>query len=424
MNFMKRLWKDKKGNAIMIAGAALPLVVGAAGLATDTIQWAMWKRELQRAADSAAFAGVYAKAQSETVSTAVTADLGKGNNHTGNSLLTGYPNISFPPDPASHNYSNAVSVELRIQRTLGFSSLFMSSAPIIKATGVAAMVDSGSYCVWTKDTIIIGGSSTTNMGCSAISDSNASPAVSTPGSAYSFTAPQVAAAGTLPSSITGVTTLAPHHFPLPDPFANKYSTSIPSGCTEYTSGSPQATYSTGTGQNKVTHLYSYETKGICYGGTNAFKFTGGTYVLDPGTYYIDSANFDTTGGTTLSGTGVTIILTGSAPGTVQMAGNATVNLSAPTSSTSAYKNMLFIQSASATLGNSSKFQGDSNSKFDGSIYMPNGLVELTGSSSASTKCLMIASYQAKFTGNLNLQNDTTGCTNATTVPGKAIRLIG
>ena len=30
---------------MMIAGAAMPLVIGAAGLATDTIQWALWKRQ-------------------------------------------------------------------------------------------------------------------------------------------------------------------------------------------------------------------------------------------------------------------------------------------------------------------------------------------------------------------------------------------
>ena len=50
----KKLWNDKRGNALIIAGAALPLLVGSAGLATDTIQWALWKRQLQRAADSAA----------------------------------------------------------------------------------------------------------------------------------------------------------------------------------------------------------------------------------------------------------------------------------------------------------------------------------------------------------------------------------
>src|ERR1044072_5269401 len=56
---MKRLFKDRRGNALAIAGAALPLIVGAAGLATDTIEWTLWKRQLQRAADSAAIAGVY-----------------------------------------------------------------------------------------------------------------------------------------------------------------------------------------------------------------------------------------------------------------------------------------------------------------------------------------------------------------------------
>ena len=64
--FMKSLWRDRRGNALVIAAAALPLVLGSAGLASDTIQWALWKRQLQRAADSAALAGVYAKVHAET----------------------------------------------------------------------------------------------------------------------------------------------------------------------------------------------------------------------------------------------------------------------------------------------------------------------------------------------------------------------
>ena len=63
IRFFRKLWQDRRGNALVIAGAALPIVVGVAGLATDTIQWALWTRELQRAADSAAFAGVYANVQ-------------------------------------------------------------------------------------------------------------------------------------------------------------------------------------------------------------------------------------------------------------------------------------------------------------------------------------------------------------------------
>ena len=51
---LKKLWRDRRGNALAIAGAALPLIIGSAGLASDTIQWALMKRQLQRTADSAA----------------------------------------------------------------------------------------------------------------------------------------------------------------------------------------------------------------------------------------------------------------------------------------------------------------------------------------------------------------------------------
>src|SRR6476661_4136747 len=92
---LKKLWRDRRGNALVIAGAALPLLIGSAGLATDTIQWVLWKRQLQRAADSAAIAGVYAKMQSQAVDSAVSTDLTK-NQNTGISLQSGYPQITYP----------------------------------------------------------------------------------------------------------------------------------------------------------------------------------------------------------------------------------------------------------------------------------------------------------------------------------------
>jgi Flp pilus assembly protein TadG len=64
---LKKLWRDRGGNALVMAGAALPLIIGSAGLATDTIQWVLWKRELQRLADSSALAGAYAKKTGTTV---------------------------------------------------------------------------------------------------------------------------------------------------------------------------------------------------------------------------------------------------------------------------------------------------------------------------------------------------------------------
>src|SRR5512133_3551477 len=112
ISFFRKVLRDKRGNALVIAGAALPLVIGSAGLASDTIQWVLWKRQLQRAADSAAIAGVYAKVEGQSVSSAVSTDLSK-NQNTGIALLSGYPIINNVVRP---NTTNGTMVQLAIQK--------------------------------------------------------------------------------------------------------------------------------------------------------------------------------------------------------------------------------------------------------------------------------------------------------------------
>jgi len=50
-------------------------------------------------------------------------------------------------------------------------------------------------------------------------------------------------------------------------------------------------------------------------------------------------------------------------------------------------------------------------------------VTFSGNSGSMTKCVMVMAYTLTFTGNTNLQNNTSGCTAATTVPGQMIRLV-
>lgn len=425
IRFLRKLKEDRRGNALIVTGAALPLLVGAAGLGTDTVQWVLWKRELQRAADTGALAGAYAQMQTESVSTAVSTHI-TDNNHTGIALLTGYPQISYPAD--SGGYSKAVKVRLAMQKSLGFSSMFLHTPPTISAEATAGLVNDGSYCVvalngTTNSSITIGGSTTVNMGCGAISNSTSPTAAVNPnGNAYNFTATPVAGVGGMPSSINGATNIQPHHVAMPDPFSGKYSTGLPAGSNCKSLAQNTYTTSTGTGQNKVTtnHLYSYETKGVCY---SSFKFSGNqTYYMDPGTYYLDSTDFDTNGGVSLYGTGVTIILTGATPGSVQTNGNSTIQLSAPTSGT--YKNMLIIGIGSG----SQIINGNNTSFYDGAMYFPNGTATFSGSSGAMTQCAMVVANYVDFTGNSNVQNsltrpDGTACSNATQVSGKAVRLI-
>src|SRR5436190_1577225 len=152
--FFRKLLKDRRGSVLAIACAAMPMVIGCAGLATDTIEWTLWKRQLQRAADSAAFAGAYDRASASNgattnTPTAVCRDLAV-NLHTWMSLIgtspcTGtvgsYSSISYPSSGAF--VSNQVAVTLRIQQRLPFSSLFMSSAPVIQASATAGSVTAG-----------------------------------------------------------------------------------------------------------------------------------------------------------------------------------------------------------------------------------------------------------------------------------------
>jgi hypothetical protein len=159
----------------------------------------------------------------------------------------------------------------------------------------------------------------------------------------------------------------------------------------------------------------------CFSGNNAFKFTGGKTKLSPGVYYLSGSDFETSGNSQLTGTGVTIILTGSSPGQVKLNGNGAITLTAPT--TGPFAKMLLMQSANASNTDGNILNGNSGSSFDGSIYFPNQGFTFTGSSGAATKCAMVVARRVQFSGNSNIQNNTTGCVANSKVKGKVIKLI-
>jgi Flp pilus assembly protein TadG len=414
---LKRLLGDRRGNVLAITAAAMPLLLGSVGLATDTVQWALWKRQLQRAADSAAFAGAYARLDEESSRTAVDRDL-ENNNHLWVALRSGFPVVTDHADSSS--YTAAVTVSLSVQQPLTFSSMFLSSAPIITVNATAAAIDVHEFCVVgldespTNPAVVIQGSTTVNLGCGIISNSrHPSRSVNPNGANYELTAEPVAGAGGVPD-MGDINTIA-NHAPQPDPYKNKYSTDIPSGmnCTNQNQKIVNPAPTPG-----VTTLAPG-----CYTGQNAFKFTTGTYHLQPGVYYLNGSDFDATGGT-ITGTGVTIILTGTTPGAVKLNGNATVQLTAPTSG--AYAKMLLIQSANAidSANTNNTINGTAASYFDGAFYFPKQQVNFSGTAGNMTKCAMVVAKRVNFAGNSNIQNNTVGCTANSKVLGKSVRLIG
>jgi Flp pilus assembly protein TadG len=65
---LRNLKLSTSGNATLLVAIGMPAMIGGSGLAVDTAQWYMWKRELQNAADQAALAGAWARTDTDTAS--------------------------------------------------------------------------------------------------------------------------------------------------------------------------------------------------------------------------------------------------------------------------------------------------------------------------------------------------------------------
>ena len=411
---LKKLWRDRRGNALMIAGAALPLVIGSAGLASDTIQWVLWKRELQRAADSAAMAGVYAKIAGQAVGTCsdiagatyaqpVAWDL-KKDNHVG--MVTSCT-VTNPPTTGSWSAdTNAVKVDLSVQRQLGFSGLFLSTAPIIRASATATKVSAGDSCVLALEStttvgITVSGGAQLNLGCGiATNSANSTKAIDPSGSAV-ITANPVSAVGGLPGGTYWGTGTVKHPFApaQADPFASLPNPDFPA------TPCPSVTVPNGGTLSPSDGTLN----GDGYGCFSGISF-GGSATLNPGIYIMDAADFTVPGGTSVTCNGCTIILSSRTAATtpnsihrLTISGSATVNLVAPSSGT--YQGILIYQDRRVPAGGSqSSLSGSSSSKLQGAIYMPNEQLSFTGGSTTDTNCLQLIARNLTFSGNMNVNN--------------------
>ena len=407
--------RDRKGNAMLIAAFAMPVLVGASGLATDTVQWTLWKRQLQRQADSAALAGAYALAQGANVNNSATAEINRYNLVT----LTGSPVIQNAPTTGDFaGDTSAVRVVLSTSQTLPFSSFFLSSPPVITAEATARVVAGGTYCMWAREpTAVVGitmkGNATVNMGCGMFTNSKASNAVNAGGSSQ-ITATPVAAVGGLQSSSNYVspTTLQPYSIPQPDPFANLPEPTVPTPCANLKVQPNDASSTIAPG---------------CYSTMNI----NGPVVLQAGVYFINGGSFSAgaqaiiTQLNTASLKGVTIILTGNNANniaTINMNGSAQVQLTA--SETGAFAGVLFYQDRRAPDSGTNLINGNANSTLQGAIYMPNQEVEFSGNSGMNTNCLQIASRRITFTGNNNISNVCPPGSGTRTFTGTRVRLVG
>ena len=468
IRFFRKLWGDRRGNVLVIVAACMPLIVGAAGLATDTIEWTLWKRQLQRAADSAAFAGVYDRANAAGATTntptAVCNDLAV-NLHTWMSLLAtspcaggvgSYTSLTYPPNTTY--VTNQVAVTLRIQRSLPFSSMFMSAAPIIQATATAGSVKvGGNPCMLalnsTGTAIDNSGNTTVNAPTCIFYSDSASANSAGAGGSSSVTAKAIAGVGGIASSNNwNVQQYLPYSPTLPDPFGPQGSRPITPDPTDMhcaqagvtttttvvdtpawdetvTTTNPHngPTSTTIVHHPAVTHdvtttSYTGAAQGLSDGvdittlkdsnGNQANCFTGlsvgsNRSLAIPDSYtgpiYINGGSVDLKGAFSCSA--CTIVLTNkdTSPtatiGTFSSNAQATNNITAPT--TGVYRGIAIYQDRRAT-GNVDKVNGGSSNVINGVVYFPSDTLWLNGTGSAVSLCSMFVAKNLVFNGNGNI----------------------
>lgn len=418
-NAFKRLWNDKRGNALILLGAALPMLVASAGLATDTIQWALWKRQLQRAADSAAIAGVYTRIKTNTqvaVDAGVNADLAM-NNHVGIAFMTNYPDIDLIAD--SGDFRSQVEVTLAVTKQLPFSSMFMTASPTILTRARAASVPGADeFCVLATDPSVavigleITGSSYLDLGdCSLMANStnptqaasNGNSGGGNSGSGSTVKAASLAAAGGVKfSNSWDVDDYDPNSPPIADPFA---SLPVPA-CTKNVSVDMTRNQTYPMDRTTGTHM---DTAGdvVCFNGAGASKLglkiqgalklqTGVTYLINGGNLEMNST------GSSLSCTGCTLVMTkiGDAAntGNIKLTGG-TISMTAPTTGT--YKGVVLYQdrrASDAGTGGQNHINGNSGASLVGAVYIGNRSLLYNGGSQTNAACMQIVSKRVSFSG--------------------------
>ncbi len=412
---LKDLRRDARANVIAISAGGLFAMVGGAGVGVDTVQWYLWKRQLQQAVDSGATAGALTLAQGGSYSNSADRELDRNANEA---LSVSVESITNPPTTGAYTADgNAVEVIATTSRTLPFSSLFLETAPVIRSRAVATVVNGGEYCVVALADngvgVNVAGSANVQLGCGVAADSAGQYAIDFDGGAY-LDAPYLHAVGGIEASSSNIpdgTDLKPYGLPIGDPLAsqNYQVPSLPSSCT--------ANNMEVTPRQTVTLTPGRYCNGITLKGT---------VTMSPGVYIIDRGSFNIESQATVVGDGVTIILTGDTPSNVadiRLAGGADIDLSAPTAAENpTWKNILFFQDPMGS-DTESVLAGDSYLDLEGVVYFPDGDVRFTGSSGQHSECLLLVAHRVTFTGDGSLENNCPSDFDDLDLSARFVRLV-
>lgn len=417
------LWSDRRGVSALVIALGLTALLGFAGLAIDVSLWYADKRAAQGAADSAAFSAAYDYMQSGSsryataTANAIAAQYGFVNGSGGVTVT-----VNNPPLSGTHKTSSAFEVIIQKSETLAFTTLFINSASIAARAVASAGSTGGKYCVLVLNsgnittTDLTGNANIDLAACGMQVDGTGSNALSLNGSA-SLTAKYVSVVGGISqagsSTLTVTGTKATGAPSVANPYANVTAASAEAGLPSGAAACPNGGTTSWTG-GTVALSPGYFCGGFATSG-NA------TLNLSPGVYVIQGGQMNINGGTTINGTGVTFVLTGSGSNyaTATINGGANLNLTAPTTGPTA--GLAFFADPNAPTTSVSSFLGGATQSITGALAFPSQQVVYTGNSNTPA-CTEIVAYDLTFKGDSKLSNNCAN-TGTTAIGASASQIV-
>lgn len=403
---IRALWNAHRGTVAIVFGLCAATLCGIGGLAVDVSYWQTKQVSMQGAADMAALSAEIANdlRNGDAIATeakGIAANMGyvDGSNNV---------TVTVNQPPQSGNYtgnSNAIEVIVSQPQPRFLASMFMGSNPTVSARSVA-VPGSGDACLIALDTgnppndtgivgagngglNVSGGGTMSLQKCDVYVNATNSSSIDMTGGG-TLKADYITTDGGVSGTVTANDQLTKNNAnPTPDPYST--TRSIPAwsmtGCDTTTNVSGSISNPSGV------KVYC---SGISIGSTATFA---------PGVYIITGTMQATA---TINGTGVTFVLsskTSSDIGTFKMLSGTTINVSAPTSGTTAG---IAFWADGALPHEADNFAAGSISNITGAVYLPSHLVNYSGSAQASSTCFQLVADEISISGAANFTH--TNCT--------------
>ena len=431
--------EDVYGGAAIIMALMTPVIIGGLAFGAELGGWELTKRQQQNAADTAAFAAatqVRSGKDLDTITAAAVA-VAEVSGYSGdeNGVLVESPPSTAPNavDGTNPNGNAAyVYVELTQTAERVFTKFFARDNTVTFRSAALANIQNGRpACVLAvhpsaSGAISTGGSTTVSLsGCDIAANSISQTAITSTGNGSSVTADCISAVGNVSVNSTyNLTCPAPiANGPVTaDPYANVPAPQ-PSDCT---SNSP-ANQFTGVG-GAATWTPGGSGSLRCYSGTSgSWNFNKNLSLTSNVVYVLENtsstvANMSLTGGRTITGTNVTLYFKGRWD--IQLSGNSTINISAPTSGT--YAGLALFGSRTSEVN--MDLTGNNGAKIVGAVYSPNkdSDIKYTGSNLAYSagQCTQVIGGTVTFWGNSNFSTNCSASGTKEIKTAQSIKIVG